>query len=479
MNISQNQRFLAASKFAERFFHSGIYFALITAIGILGFVFKLEIYAIYIMVFFGALNWALCRDLLPSFLSLAIISMTPLARYGEVGYFIPNIFYVLIFIVPGIVLRLIFFPPKFRIGRFFAPTLAVAAAITLGGLFSIKPEDYFSMPSLYYTLALGVGMLAIYMFLESDISRKNKDIATQFAKMMVGVGIMGIAMIINNYVRYGEEINSKFYLFVGRLQWGNNLSNNLLLSMPFAFYLATKSRFSLVYFAIGVAEYAALVLSLSRGGMIFGSVMFPFVLAATFFTAKKNRLLFLIALAAMLAVFYFAAIKWMTPLVDSLKDFIAVSGDEARVNLYKLAWENFLRYPVFGTGLGFNGGAYYHPQPMAMYWYHSTIFQIVGSLGAVGLAAYGFQAFAQAKAVFRVRSKFNLFTALAIIGFAGYSMVNVGYFVPLPFVAMMTYMFVVADRHNDILLGNKGLLIKEQIILRQNPHKIIDKSPER
>ncbi len=479
MDISQNQKFLAVSKTAERFFLSDIYIALITLIGILGFVFKLELYAIYVMTFFGALSWALCRDLLPSFLSLAIISMTPLARYGEVGYFIPNIFYVLIFIVPAIVCRLILFPPKFKIGRLFAPTLAVAIAMTLGGLFSIKIADYFSMPSLYYTLGLGVGMLAVYMFLESDISRKNKDIATLFAKMMVGVGIMGIAMIINNYARYGDEINNRFYMFVGRLQWGNNLSNNLLLSMPFAFYLATKERFSLLYFVIGVAEYVALVLSLSRGGMIFGSIMFPFVLGATFVVAKKKRLLFLIALVAMLAIFYFSFVKWMTPLVDGLKDFVAISGDESRVNLYKLAWENFLRYPIFGTGLGYNGGAFYHPQPMAMYWYHSTIFQIVGSLGAVGLVAYGFQTFVRAKTLFLVRSKFNLFTALAIIGFAGYSMVNVGYFVPLPFVAMTIYMFVVVDRHNDILLTNKALLIKEQIVLRQNPHKIIDKSLER
>src|SRR5690606_36104686 len=118
-----------------------------------------------------------------------------------------------------------------------------------------KISDYFSMPSLYYTIGLGVALLGIYMFLESDISRKNKDIAQHFSKMMVAVGIMGIAMIFSNYIRYGDLIENRFYLFVGHFQWGNNLSNNLLLSMPFAFYLATKERFSLIYFIIGVVEY--------------------------------------------------------------------------------------------------------------------------------------------------------------------------------------------------------------------------------
>ncbi|MDD4316332.1 MAG: hypothetical protein PHC84_04130, partial [Clostridia bacterium] len=159
MTISQNHNFLAVSKKAEKFFYSDIYIAIVTIIGALGFAFRLELYAIYAIALLGALNWVLCRDLMPSFLAMAIISMTPLSRYGEVGYFIPDILYVIAIIAPAGILRMIIFPPKLTLGRFFVPTLAVAVAVTLGGLFSIKLKDYFAMPALYYTIALGVGMV--------------------------------------------------------------------------------------------------------------------------------------------------------------------------------------------------------------------------------------------------------------------------------------------------------------------------------
>jgi hypothetical protein len=46
-------------------------------------------------------------------------------------------------------------------------------------------------------------------------------------------------------------------------------------------------------------------------------------------------------------------------------------------------------------------------------------------------------------------------------------MVNVGYFVPLPFVAIVVHMFIVAERYNKILKKNKDLLLEEKIVKRQ------------
>lgn len=463
MSLADNKKFQVVSNAAERFFYSGFYIALITAIGIFGFVFKYEMYAIYAIVFFASLNLALCRDVMPCFLAMAIISMTPLSRYGEVGYFIPNIFYVLVAIVPAIIARMFLFPPKFSLGRFFFPTLAIAISILIGGLLYTNLESYIAMPALYYTLALSVGMLFVYLILQSDIPKNKTRVAEYFAKMMVGIGIMGIAMIISFYIKNNDLIENNFNVFNGMLQWGNNLSNNLLLSMPFAFYLATKGKNSVFYFTIGVLQYIAMVLSLSRGGMVFGTMVFPFVLIITFILAKKERMNLIISFIMICGLIYLAFQLWVEPLFGNLFGLVKISGDESRVKLYLLAWENFLKYPIFGTGLAFKGNSFYFPQPMAMYWYHSTIFQILGSLGIAGVLAYGYQALIRFLSLIKVKSKFNLFTMLSLLGFAAYSMVNVGYFVPFPFVAMVLHMFIVVDRYNNILLNNEELFLKEKL----------------
>lgn len=464
MLIIENKRFQAVSKIAEKFFYSGLYIALITIIGVLGFIFKYEMCAIYIIVFFAALNLALCRDIMPCFLAMAIISMTPLGRYGEVGYFIPKILYVLIFMVPAAITRIILFPPKFSLGRFFFPTLAIAISILIGGLFSISAKDYFKMPALYYTLTLSLGMLFVYLILQSDIPKNKAKVGEYFAKMMVGIGVMGIAMISTHYITNMDLIENNFGYFQSLMQWRNNLSNNLLLSMPFAFYLATKGKNAVLYFIIGILQYIAMVVSFSRGGMIFSTMVFPFVLILTLVLAKKDRIKLMITLAVSIGILYLVVQLWMAPVLEKMVNRIHISGDEARAKLYQLAWENFLKYPIFGTGLGYNGGSFYFPQPMAMYWYHSTIFQILGSLGIAGLLAYGYQSVVRFLTLIEVKSKFNLFTMFSLLGFAAYSMVNVGYFVPLPFVAMVLHMFVVVDRYNNILLNNEELYLKEKLI---------------
>ena len=97
------------------------------------------------------------------------------------------------------------------------------------------------MPALYYVFGLGFGMVGIYIILQAYVPYDKERIANYFARMMVGIGIMGIAMVAWEYIESGHEIAQNFRRFMRHFQFGNNLSNNLLLSMPFAFYLAVKT----------------------------------------------------------------------------------------------------------------------------------------------------------------------------------------------------------------------------------------------
>ncbi len=447
------------------FFYSEIYIALITIIGIIGFIYKLEIHAIYAIGIIAGINWILSKDIMPSFLALAMIGMTPLARHGEAGYFGP-VYYLGYVLIPCFIIHMILHPPTFKVNKFFFTTLAVAVAVTLGGLFYTTPKEYFSMPAMYYIFGLGFGMLLIYMVIQSDTPYDKAKIAEYFAKMMVGIGVMGIAMITMHYIKNSELIEIRFSYFRSMMQWKNNLSNNLLLSMPFAFYLATKGKNSLFYFIVGLLQYIALLLSFSRGGILFGTMVFPIALVATFIIAKKDRVNFLVILAIVAGLIYLALNSLSDSIWEKITTSVEIREGEARINLYKLAWKNFLEYPIFGKGLAYDGGKYYRPEAWCMYWYHSTIFQILGSLGIVGLIAYTYQEIVRIVTLLKVRSRFNLFTLLSLAGFAGYSMVNVGYFVPLPFVAMLVHMFIVVDRYNKILKDNPILMLQEKILTK-------------
>ncbi len=484
------ETFEALSDKTKPWFYSPTYIISVTAIGIFGFVFDLELYAILAIAFIVLLNLVFQRDLLPSFLGVAIIGMVPLARYGEVEYFSPlyRIFYPFLpenvqhyvdasgygafvqwfapFVIIGLIiaftLRPVVYRVQFKKGRFFYTTLAVAVAVTLGGAFYLSPSEYFTFPALYYVFFLGIGMLIIYQAMDNYIDETREDLFDYFSFMMVAVGVMGIAMVASAYYEHFDVIRESG---PGRMfQWRNNLTNNLLLSMPFAFYLSLKRRFGSVYLALGILQFLVLVFSYSRGGIIFGTLVFPPLMLATLYLSKGRRMKQLFVLVLVFALVYVAFETWLVPfdqVLENIMDRVEISREESRARMFVQAVERFFAYPVFGTGLAED--VIYSPQPMAMQWYHSTVSQVLGSLGMVGVIAFLYQELIRAFTIFELRARFNLFVLFALIGFGGYSLVNVGYFVPLPFVYMVLVMFLVLERHNRILRKNPALMDAESL----------------
>ena len=450
------------SAFANKFIYTDYYLLLILTIGALGFMLRLERLAIIMFLLVMAFNLIFIRDMMPNFAILIILAMTPLARYAQDGYFYP-LKYVAPIAIVAFVAHLIIYKPEIRKPKFLLPTIAVAFAITLGGLFSPYYLENFEMPALYYVFTLGVAMVGVYLLFEAYIPRGDHNTIDYFARIMVIVGLMGIIMVITNYSRYGHLITNNIWQLQSYFQFGNNLSNNLLISMPFAFYLSLKGKRSYLYFTIGMLQYFAMVFSLSRGGIIFSTLMMPFIVIATIHFSKEYRLKILINLLVIITILAGIIFVFANELGEHLLTQIQVSSDEARANLYRHAWQKFLEYPVFGTGLGYDGGLYYRPQVWCIYWYHSTIFQIIASLGVLGLICYGYQYFVRLKCIFSNLKVFNLFLLFSFSGFEAYSMVNVGNFAPLPFVVMIIVLFIISDRYNYIDEQNSTIYMSETI----------------
>lgn len=452
MNVQSRGVFSLIKARADVFYHSTSYMVIVAVVAMLGLVFEYEVAAIFVLAALALGSWLLVEDILPSFLIVTVIGLIGLRIPREGMYHFTPLYYTPIVMVPGFIIKMFIHPFKFIKGTFFYPTLAVAVAIVLGGLFVISFEAYFAFRTLYYTFFLGPGMVFIYFVLERYVE-KREDIADYFAKMMVAVGVVGFFMLFSSYyMRFGGLDDFELGRF---FQWRNNLSNNLLMSMPFAFYLAYKARWSGFYIMVGTLQFVALVFSFSRGGIIFGLLAYPLTVLATLIVAKGHRLKIFTIVVIITGLMYYFFEEWVIPVSEIIADLrarVTVSSDEARANLYRMAWENFKTYPVFGTGLGFDVSDHYNPKTMSMHWYHSTFFQIIGSLGIVGLIAYTYQGIVRTYSLIKVRHVFNLFVALSMLGFGGYQMVNVGYFAPLPFVAMVVTMFVVVDRNNAVQL---------------------------
>ena len=67
------------------------------------------------------------------------------------------------------------------------------------------------------------------------------------------------------------------------------------------------------------------------------------------------------------------------------------------------------------------------------------------------------------------KDKFNIFMLFAFLGFEGYSMINTGDFAPLPFVTMLTFMFVLCSKHNSVC-NPQSLLSRKSSKRRLQPN---------
>lgn len=384
-------------------------------------------------------------DLTSAILPVSLLSMSLTRQYGSKpeDYFI----YIpcVVILVICAVLHFVFYPPVFKQGKMLMPSVAVAVALTLGGLFSISAKDYFAPVTLYYTLTLGIGMTIACLILYS-YTRPPVPITEALSYQMSYFTLAAILMLVTQILPYLAR--GEYYWF---FTWKNTLTTFLLLSSPFAFYLAAKEEFGLkawANFLVGCFGYGAAVLSFSRGGILFGgTALIASVILCCILAKKKNRPVFIsIAVIGLICAAIFA---FSTGLVSSFIEKMSVSSSEARISLWKEAWQNFLANPIFGAGVGFRG-KYFNPHTDNMYWYHSTPFQIIGTAGIVGVLAYGYSYVAKFKIVFSAKRLFFVFFGIAFFGFEAYQLVDASNFVPLPFVLLVTHLFIIAEAYSNL-----------------------------
>ena len=433
----------------RNFFESKIFTAMLFLLAAAFVVFETEEYGLIVMLNIGALVLLFSENItnayFPGFLGVTFLIKCYMDDYASFGRWWMAI---LPFTIPAIIAYVIIYRRKITVGKSFGGVLAVAVAVTLGGLFTITPTEYFDLETLYYTIGLGFGLVLAYLFVRAHTVENDRyDIFERYANMMLLICVFAVFMVLEYYAKHIPET-----LLAGRfadIQWSNNISTTLMITMPFALY---KIKKNLAYLILFFADYAAIILAGSRGGWVLGTVEFAICLAAAvFFIDFEHRKKRVLGIAGTLLVACgIAVLIALSDRIVTVKVGEFISHDEARIKLIARSFEDFMSNPVFGRGLGYTGNYdVFKGRPATIGWYHMLIPQVVGSMGLVGIFCYSKQIGDRFKMIFTKPDAYTWTLGLSYIGLLLMTQVNPGEFCPMPYAFITMTTFVMLERYNE------------------------------
>ncbi len=404
-----------------------------------------EVLGTMLFVLIIGISLALTNDFMPALQAIMITACFAIRCKHSFNDFIK-----LWWLAPPIVILVAFYffyyKHGFSKGSCFKGIAAVSVAVTIGGLGIITAKEYFSPTSLFYIFMLGFGMLIIHMYMNSELKiRDNYSFSQRFSKIMVSVIIMLCICLFEEYFSRRAELAG--FIDILPFQWRNNAASLLMIAMPFPFYLSAKK---FPFFFVGLLSYAAILLTGSRGGMIFGLIEAGVCCVVMFIIDKRHRP----AIAAIVTACIFVALLLSRTIFDILSYTIArlLSPDEnsIRLGLLERGIEDFKANPLFGRGIGYMGNRDIHQSAeFTLCWYHCSPVQVIGSFGLTGVAAYGYLLYLRIKTLIKNVSFFNIMIFISYIGIEMMSFVNPGVFAPFPYLFLVTIEFIIMENCNN------------------------------
>lgn len=430
--------------------------------GILINVFSLEVPGGLFFIAVICLGLALCEDtsvtLLP-FMMVSAFMCTCYDSFDRLIKFVP----LAVPAVACVVYHFIRYKKKFYTGKTFKPLICVAVAVTLGGLGTLPASDYFKPGALFYTFGLGFGMVGMYLLLKSrytpDISLDENERRTRYEKLSRTIaydfyllGLLVSAMILVHYAKNMASIIENPRI-VSDFQPRNNFSTFLMFALPFPFYFTMNTaekrsggafiRLSDLHLLSAVLMYGSIVLSGSRGGLLFGSLEFAICFIYCVLVRGKRRLPLYLGITAVGIVLISLVAGNVMELLDARIGDGFINGSDSRINLLLRSIDDFKRNVIFGSGIGNSQNLdLYNPKKGALTWYHMYIAQVIGSFGTVGIFAFGYSIVTRFSIFLTKTNVWKMTLGFSYLGVFMMSMVNPGEFSPIPYEMLTVLLFV-------------------------------------
>lgn len=486
------------------------------------YTFEQEVFGIVTMILLISIMLIFISDIMPAYLPIMLATMAVLRMYDSFNVFI-NYAWVIGIALLSVIFHIIFNRPKAvvnknKLGELTLPLIGVSLALILGGIGSITTAEYFNYTALYYVLGLGVGMLIAYqIFLRRINPSRAYNTKEYLAFAMFIVGTFAALMVFIQYATnavpallgppFSYNIIEQYFVI------SNNISTIILMVMPFSFYLAIRKKHGIIYFASGILQGFAMLISTSRSGFFFAFALTLPLALYTIIKDKQKRIQYFVCIAILLsaaaAVFAIGYEKIWIPMFtnyafnmqDDFKMYLLLSVafilfvtffsalyklkgrplkivfsltlvafilisigvfvfwdkalsllvrmDYNRGMMADLAVKNFYKYPIFGTGLGYSGTRIYYVPKTATLGFYHSAPFQILGLGVVGILAYGYMLFSRIRILRKTKDSFNYTVYLCLIGLYMMSLVNPGVFVPLMFMLQFNLYFAIVEQNNN------------------------------
>lgn len=319
-----------------------------------------------------------------------------------------GVIFILSFVPPAVALVVFFVKNKLinmkalRSLPMLIPSAVLSVALLLGGAFS----GVWNGASLLYSLAMIlIWFILPYMFILGFKKDKARELMAYFVFL---ASVITIILLVEAFYVYlstdgiiteSGNIRREFFAY----GWGNcnTGAQACVILIPVLFIGATLggNKRQVYYFAMATLALLGVVLNVSRTGLLVGGLTYIACALFSFIKSKRKRRFLLetglvfVGVVAIVAVF-------SGVIFPALKNYFDRGvSDSGRFDLWEQAAAAFRESPIFGKGffglypkdptdlMKINSVAFL--PDMA----HNTFFQLLGSLGIVGLLAYGFYRF--------------------------------------------------------------------------------------
>lgn len=334
-----------------------------------------------------------------------------------------------------------------RIKGFHCSLIALIIPFALAGAGSPTDNAYGILASLALVVVFALGY-SFFVVTNQDRPDKEKLIEYVIKTLFVMGGIMCVQMII--FFAEAGDVETFINICVNKavdIGWAgpNNVAPTLAMAIPATLYLCIrKNKATPILVAFAMLEYFFIICTGCRGAILLTTFsMIPMLLYVV--VKSQNKLLFgasitaIIFIGVVLIAFYGDKVSVVLSATLN-KGLESVGRSDA---LWPEAIETFKRWPIFGSGWDYKLGGF-TSDSYTPYFYHSTILQIMATMGICGMIGFAFFYFFRYRSFVELRKNPAVLALLmSTLFFDGYGMVDTGFFGPTFFVMLLVLTFVV------------------------------------
>ena len=441
------------------FYNSRLYAVLITALILVGYVTKTEVAFFAVMTVLTVGGCLIAYDfrfaVMPFLATIFFVTLehTPGVPTHSAYYATAPILPILIVLFGSIFVGFIVFAIRNRKRANPFPKRGVfisiavwAAAVCLNGAFN----PAYTVSNLAFAATFPLALVATFLLFALYV-RFEDGAFDHFMFCLVLSGTLIVlqfsVLLLSGAIPVAEGgVINKDHVALG---WAvhNSFAGLLTALIPACFYFAATHKHGWIYYAIGLVEFFAAVLSQSRTATLVGAgVLLLCMVVCCFFgkNRKVNRFIFLgIAIVGVAGV----VLLW-DKLSGVLNNFMTRGFDDnGRLELWQNGIHQFLEHPIFGAGFYDHGITAEEVLNWEInvypYFYHNTPIQMLGTAGIVGFAAYLYHRAYTVK-LFMVRPNLKKsFLAIGVLAMVLFCMLDVLFFITYPlmyYALMLLYM---------------------------------------